>query len=352
MHGRWPRDGSLRGPTDEYPGGVIPPVFDRLPRRDLLDGPTPLTLAPRFSEALGVEVWIKRDDVGQPAFAGNKIRKLEYLVGEALAAGADTLVTTGAAQSNSARAAAAAAVASGLRAVLVLGGDPPEVPTGNLVVDQLVGAEIRFVGDVGWDALDRTVEEIADELRGRGGRPVTAPVGCSSPLGTLGFARAWFELSDQAAAQGIEPSAVYHASTSGGTHAGLVLGRAMAGRGPVVRGISAGLVQEDPEAHHRELAIAAGSLLDADVGDVEVTLDRSQIGGGYGMPTEACVEAIRLLARTEAILCDPVYSGKGLAGLVADARAGRVEGPVVFWHTGGYHALFDPPTAAPVLDAG
>ncbi len=189
-------------------------------------------------------------------------------------------------------------------------------------------------------------------MRAEGATPYTAPVGCSSPLGAVGFARAWFELLDQLEERGIGATAVYHASTSGGTHAGLVLGRVLSGSGPVVRGVSAGAVHEDPESHHRDLARSAGRLLGAEVDVVPVELDFTQVGAGYGAPTEACLEAIRLLARSESILCDPVYSGKGLAGLVADVRSGRVRGPVVFWHTGGYHALFDPETVAPLVPGG
>ncbi len=316
-----------------------PSSLSAVPRAGLIPLPTPFHLLERFSEAVGVEVWAKRDDVGPVSLAGNKVRKLEYLLADALASGCDVLVTTGAAQSNSARASAAAAAAVGMDAVLVLSGDEPAQPTGNLVVDRLVGAEIRFAGDVGWDRLDQMVREVASELRAQGRNPYTAPVGCSSPLGALGFAAAWFELVDQIASAGISPSAVYHTSTSGGTHAGLILGRALGGEGPSVKGVSAGKVQDDPVAHHRDLALESAALVGAEV-DVEVSLDFSWIGPGYGVPTPEADEAIRLLARTEAILCDPVYSGKGLAGLVGDAPS--LDGPVVFWHTGGWHALFHP----------
>ncbi len=318
-----------------------PAVLQSLPRSGLFIDPTPLQRLDRFSAAIGLEVWAKRDDIGSPALAGNKIRKLDFLLADARASGCDVLVTTGAGQSNSARTAAAAAAALGMDSVLVLSGDEPDWPTGNLVIDRLVGAEIRWAGDVGWDRLNEMVEEVAAELEARGRRPYRAPVGCSSPLGTLGFAVAWFELADQLDSAGIRPSAVYHTSTSGGTHAGLILGKALAGDGPRVRGVSAGKVHDDPVAHHRALALEAGALLGRRDLDVEVSLDFGWIGAGYGASTEACDRAIKLLARTEAILCDPIYSGKGLAGLIGDAPS--LDGPVVFWHTGGWHALFHPP---------
>lgn len=325
----------------------LPNTLSSLPRAELIAGPTPFHFLERFSEAVGVEVWAKRDDIGPVSLAGNKVRKLEFLLGDALESECDVLVTTGAAQSNSARASAAAAAALGMDSVLVLSGVEPAQPTGNLVVDRLVGAEIRWAGEVGWDRLNELVDEVASELEAQGRRPYRAPVGCSSPLGALGFTAAWFELTDQLSEADLHPSAVYHTSTSGGTHAGLILGRAWSGSGPAVRGISAGKVQDDPVGHHRGLALESAGLLGLDDVEVEVSLDFSCIGPAYGVPTEASDAAIRLLARTEAILCDPVYSGKGLAGLIGDAPS--LEGPVVFWHTGGWHALFHPPFTGSLL---
>ncbi len=317
-----------------------------LPRAELVAWPSPLQRLDRFSEAIGVEVWCKRDDMGSPGLAGNKVRKYELVLGAALADGADVLITTGAAQSNSARAGAAAAATLGMDCVLVLSGEAPARATANLLLDRLFGADVRFAGRVGWEELNRQVAAIGDELRTAGRRPVTAPVGCSSPLGSLGFALAYLELVDQLENLGIGPSLVVHTSTSGGTSAGLLVGRLLAGGGPPLRAVDAGLVFADPTAGIARLATDALALLgdDRTITADDVDLDLSQLGSGYGKPTEACVEAIRLLARTEGIVCDPVYSGKGLAGLVAEARSGALDRsrPVVFWHTGGWHALFDP----------
>ncbi len=319
-------------------------LWSALPRVALAPLPTPLHRLDRFSEAVGVEVWCKRDDIGSPTLAGNKVRKLEFLLGRALVDGADTIVTTGAAQSNSARASAAAAAACGMAAVLVLSGDRPSQATANLLLDQLVGAEIRFAGRVGWAELNAQVEAVADELRAQGRRPVTAPVGCSNPLGTVGFVAAYDELVAQLDTASVAAQAVYVASTSGGTLAGLGLGHALAGRGPQPVGIDAGLVHAQPAEALATLANQCAELLGSPVrlAPSDVVVDMGYLGAGYGKPTTAANEAIRLLARTEGIVADPVYSGKGLAGLIDHCRAGRVQTPVVFWHTGGWHALFDP----------
>jgi D-cysteine desulfhydrase family pyridoxal phosphate-dependent enzyme len=322
-------------------------------RRPLTPLPTPLEPAPRFSEAVGAEVWIKRDDIGSIGMAGNKVRKLEYLVAAALEEGADTLVTLGAVASNAARATAAAAARSGLRCVLVLGGDAPDVPSGNVLLDGLFGAEVRFVPTAGWDALDRALAATAAEIEAAGGRPYVMPVGCSSPLGAVGFVAAHAELAHQLADAGVAAEAAYHASSSGGTHAGLILGRLLAGGGPEIRAIGVGEIYNDMAAAYLAIARGAASLLGASVALApdDVRLDMAHMGPAYGVPTPAALEAIDLMARLEGIVCDPVYSGKGLGALVTDARAGRIRGPVVFWHTGGAQSVFDPQVAAPLWAA-
>ena len=310
------------------------------PRVELAALPTPLVPAPRLSEELGVEVWLKRDDVGSLGLTGNKVRKLEFTLGEAvLERRARAVVTLGAPQSNHARATAAAAAQLGLRAVLVMGGaDPGGPPTGNLLLDELFGAEVRYAGTDDWSRLAELVAEIEAELGGA----YTLPAGGSSPVGSLGFAAAYVELLEQLDDAGLDPRCVYHASTSGGTHAGLLLGHALAGRGPRPLGFDVGQIVPDARGLVTWLANEAGALLGADpgLGEDDANLDLSQLGDGYGAFTDAGVEAIRLLAGTEGAVLDPVYRGKAMAGLVADARAGRIDGPVVFWHTGGGPSLF------------
>jgi D-cysteine desulfhydrase family pyridoxal phosphate-dependent enzyme len=318
----------------------VPDPFAALaarPRASLAALPTPLEHAGRLSEELGVEVWLKRDDVGSLGLAGNKVRKLEFAFGEALDQGARAVVTLGAPQSNHARTTAAAAARLGLPALLVMRGeDPGGPPTGNLLLDALFGAEISYGGTDDWAQLAATVEAVAGERDG-----YAMPAGGSSPVGALGFVAAYAELLDQLDAAGVAPRRVYHASSSCGTHAGLTLGHALAQRGPQPLGFDVGRIVPDPPALATWLANEAGALLGVEPAAAsDANLDYSQLGAGYGAFTRAGIEAIRLVARTEGVILDPVYSGKAMAGLIADARAGRVNGPVVFWHTGGGPSLF------------
>jgi len=284
-------------------------------------------------------VWLKRDDVGSLGLVGNKVRKLEFTLGEALAEGAETVITLGAPQSNHARATASAAARLGLHAVLVMGGGAPAgPPTGNLLLDTLFGAELLYAGTEVWAQLATIAQAAARERA----NAYALPAGGSSPVGALGFVAAYAELLAQLESAGVQPRHLYHASTSGGTHAGLMLGHALAGRGPAPVGFDVGQIVPDAPALVTWLANEAAALLGADVtlAEDDAHLDLSQLGGGYGEFTPAGIDAIGLLARTEGVVLDPVYSAKGMAGLIAHARAGRIDGPVVFWHTGGGPSLF------------
>jgi 1-aminocyclopropane-1-carboxylate deaminase/D-cysteine desulfhydrase len=324
----------------------MPAAGADLPRATLAPLPTPLHHLPRFSAAVGAEVWMKRDDAGPVGLAGNKVRKLEFVLGAARHEGADAIVIVGAEQSNACRAAAAACAQLGLRCVLVLSGDAPDRATGNLLLDRLYGADVRFAGTTDWAALADAAEQVTAELRAEGATPSTLPVGASSPLGAVGFAVAWFELLGQLDGLDVAAATVVHASSSGGTHAGLVAGRWLTARGPRVRAIGvADDIYPDMAGRYAELATGALRLLGVDdtISADDLWLDMGFLGDGYAVPTREAVEAIHLLARTEGIACDPVYSGKALAALVAAARAGDLrDGATVFWHTGGYHALFAP----------
>ncbi len=334
--------------------GMSAPGAD-LPRATLAPLPTPLHHLPRFSAAIGAEVWMKRDDVGALGLAGNKVRKLEFVLAAARRDGADAIVIVGAEQSNACRAAAAACAQLGLRCVLVLSGDEPDRATGNLLLDRLYGAEVRFAGTTDWAELAAAADRATEELRAGGASPYTLPVGASSPLGAVGFAVAWLELLEQLDALDVTAGTVVHASSSGGTHAGLVAGRRLTERGPRVRAIGvADDIYPDMPARYAELATGAARLLGADVeiGADELWLDMGFLGAGYAIPTDEALAAIRLLARTEGIACDPVYSGKALAAVVAAAHAGELEGATVFWHTGGHHALFAPRFGDAVLADG
>src|SRR3954449_13293661 len=192
-----------------------------VPRATLAPLPTPLHHLPRFRAAVGADVWMKRDDVGAVGLAGNKVRKLEFVLGVARRDGADAIVIVGAEQSNACRAAAAACAQLGLRCVLVLTGDEPGRAAGNLLLDRLYGAEVRFAGTTDWAELADAAARAGDELRAAGATPYRLPAGASSPLGAVGFAVAFFELLDQLDAAGLAPATLVHAPSPGGTHAGL-----------------------------------------------------------------------------------------------------------------------------------
>ena len=323
-------------------------MLDHLPRFPLATLPTPLHEANRLREALGgpdrcPRILIKRDDLTGLAFGGNKVRKLEFLVGDALEKGATTLITCGAAQSNHARAAAAAAVAAGLRAILVLyPSEPRQEPQGNLLLDLLLGAEIRWIeSGAGRDAAIRAV---AGEVRAGGELPYESPVGGSGPIGAAGYMTMTIELKAQLAELAADPGWLYFASGSGGTQAGIALAARLLEMPYRVLGVLDS--PDSPELQTRMLDAAHGAA--ALVGsDLRLTpadlapLD-GYFGEGYAVPTPEADAAILLLARTEAIFLDPVYSAKAMSALLEHIRTGQIEPneTVVFVHTGGTPALF------------
>jgi len=318
--------------------------WEQVPRLTLAHLPTPLEPAPRLGEAIGLRrLWVKRDDLTGLAAGGNKARKLEYLMADAQTRGADTVITVGAVQSNHACMTAAAARRLGMDAVLILSGAEPDTPCGNLLLDSLMGARVRFV-PTGGRARQAAADAEADRLRARGKRPYVIPTGGSTPLGALGYVRAMQELAEQSRSLGIEFRRLFVACGSGGTHAGLLLGARRFLPGLETIGVAVG----DPLSWLlREVAsVAAGAAEAYGLGPApapeEVTLPGEYGGPEYGTPGPAAVEAIRLLARTEGLFVDPVYTGKALSGLIDWARSGRLDPdePVLFWHTGGVAGLF------------
>jgi D-cysteine desulfhydrase family pyridoxal phosphate-dependent enzyme len=319
-------------------------LIQRLPRISLAHLPTPLEELPRLRKALGggPRLLIKRDDQTGLATGGNKTRKLEFLVADALEQGADTLVTVGAAQSNHCRQTAAAAAKTGLACVLVLGGHPIPEPKweGNLLLDGLLGAELRWSGD-----RDRTavLAQAAEELKAEGRRPYVIPLGGSVPVGAAGYVAAVEELAGQLETRGERVDAMVFASGSGGTHAGLLVGVKGLGLEARVEGIYndkvGGLLDKV-----RALTEATAEYLGLELafGDADYVLHEAYGAPGYGVITDAEREAIRLLAREEGIICDPVYTGRALAGLIDRVRRGAYgpEETVLFWHTGGVAGLF------------
>lgn len=321
-------------------------LTDRRPRVSIAHLPTPLEFLPRLTAHLGgPQLWVKRDDQTGLATGGNKARKLEFLVAEALAQGADTLVTCGAAQSNHARQTAAAAARFGLACTLVLRGEPPPQAQGNLLLDQLLGAEIVWASA---DDLMACLEETADALRSQGRCPSVVPYGGSNPVGVCGYVAAMEELLAQAAQIGVVFDHIVLASSSGGTQAGLVVAaRALGYRGRIM-GISVDLPAESLRRRMAELAAATadhlGLLLSFTPEDFAV--EDGYLGGGYGAIGDLEREAIRLLARTEGLLLDPIYTGRAFGGLIDLIRRGTFSPRerVLFWHTGGVAGLFARPT--------
>ena len=281
----------------------------------------------------GPRLLVKRDDAIPFGFGGNKVRKLEFVVADALAAGADVLVTVGGVQSNHARATAATAAKLGLGCVLVLNGSPPERATANAVLDRLLGARIEYIPS---RAERRAAsDEVMARLRAEGRRPYFVPLGASTSLGALGFVSAVDELVDQ----GVVPDVIVHAGSSGGTQAGLVAGFALHGLSTRVIAVSADDPADSVAATVRDIIRGIDGLSGFD-GPIEV--DDGHVGAGYGVPTEASRSAQELAARTEALFVDHTYTAKALGALVTYVRDGRFDAnqTVLFWHTGGQVGLF------------
>ena len=317
-------------------------LTDRLPRVRLGSLPTPLHELPRLSRALGgPRLFVKRDDQTGLATGGNKTRKLEFSVAEALRRGADTLVTLGAVQSNHARQTAAAAAACGLRCVLVLSGQAPQVPTGNLLLDHLLGARVVFSGG-------RTREEVAGEVvaaqTAEGHRPYLIPVGASDEVGAAGFVAALEELKGQLDELRLRIDRVVFASSSFGTQAGLCVAAKELGFEPQLAGIAIDSTRAELQAAVAGIAarLAARIGLDDSVAPEEVVGYDAYVGGGYAVLGPPEREAIELAARHEGILLDPVYTGRAMAGLIDLIRRREIGAgeTILFWHTGGTPALF------------
>lgn len=337
------------------------------PCAKLAETPTPFEEAPRFSKVLGgPRVFLKRDDATGLALGGNKARKLELLIGEALALGADTVITCGGPQSNHARMTAAAARRSGLNPILVLDGEDPGIRQGNLLLNHLLGAELVFSGD---RKSGDMLEEVAQRVREEGRNPYIVPLGGSNALGALAYMNCVEEIVSQSRTLGVVPKALYVAAGSVGTLAGLILGKMVFNAPFSITGVAVSPGAEAKAERTMELMNQASALLKSravpsvvsrgirpeyrDAFDrfmglspqdlkIHVKIDEGQVGEGYAVPTDSGLEAIRLLARTEGVLTDPVYTGKGLAALVKDIRSGVFSqgDSVIFVHTGGVPADF------------
>ncbi len=320
-------------------------AIESLPRLRLAKLPTPLDEMANLERTLGgPRLLVKRDDLTGLATGGNKTRKLEFLIADALVHGADVVITAGGPQSNHCRQTAAAAAIAGLACHLVLGGEP-QPPRGNLLLDELLGATIHWIPKPRRTAR---MAELADELRGQGRRPCVIPVGGSNAIGAVGYVAAMFELARQLADQGRAVDAIVFATSSGGTQAGIGLGARLTGFTGRVIAIS---IDQMPDDQSDEKFLAgvcavandAAALLDSDVrlSVDDFTTNYDYLGAGYGVVGKLEREAIRLLARTEGLLVGPVYTGRAAGAMIDLIRRG-VFGPdetVLFWHTGDDAAL-------------
>lgn len=346
-------DATLGGPGPSSGGGrdALRVMLERLPRKRLAHLPTPLEPMDRLSEYLdGPRFWVKRDDCTGLATGGNKARKLEFLMADALENGADTIITPGATQSNHARQTAAAAAKLGLECHVLLedrtGSDDHQYNyNGNVLLDQLLGAAIAK--RAGGSDMGAETEALADQLRQNGRTPYIIPGGGSNPVGALGYVECAREMLSQADETGLTINMIVTPTGSSGTQAGLIAGLIALESEIDVLGIGTRAPKDKQEAMVHDLADGTLAHLghEGSVPRDRVVANSDYVGEGYGIPTEGMCEAIRMLSRLEGLLFDPVYSGKALHGLINLTRQGYFEGKrnVVFLHTGGSAALFGYP---------
>lgn len=322
-------------------------LLDNFPRVPLAHLPTPLEHLPRLSEHLGgPQIYVKRDDCTGLASGGNKTRKLEYSMASALEEGADTIVTVGAVQSNHVRQTAAAACKLGLACEVLLEhrvSNPTDyyATSGNVLLDRIFGAHLReYPGGTDFDVA---MEEVADEVRKHGGKPYIVPGGASNKIGALGYVNCAIELLQQIEDQALKIDHIVTATGSAGTQGGLIVGLKAMGSSIPLLGIGVNVPQDQQEQKVYDLACETADYIGKSgcVARDDVVANCDYVGDGYGIPTESMNEAVLLLARKEGLLFDPVYSGKGLAGMIDLIRSGTLgEGNIVFLHTGGSAALF------------
>ena len=341
---------SVPGVEPDGPADRLGALLDGGPARvPLIPWPTPLVAAPRLSDRLGVEILFKRDDLTGLAFGGNKLRALEFLLADAMAGGCDCLVTGAGPQSNWSMLAGLAALRVGLTPHLISYGDP-QARSGNLLLLHRLGIQVHFTGSLDKASVDAEIAATADRLRKVGCRPYVVPRGGATAVGSLGYLRASWELDRQLAELGLAPTAVWVATGSCGTQAGLVAGRALLKAAHQVVGVTVSRPEAECRQRVRSLATAAIGLLTAveDVGPPPVTVLDGWIGPGYGLPSDAGDAAIDLIARSEGVFLDPVFGAKAMAALIENSRSGVADGPVVFVVTGGGPTLFAGPPSGPV----
>ncbi len=311
------------------------------PRESLSLTPTPCHRLNSLSQIYGVEVYCKRDDLTGFGFGGNKTRKLEFLIGEAREHGCDTLVTSGGVQSNFCRLTASAGAATGMTVHLVLGGPRPQEATGNLLLNEMLGAKIYHVDSTDWNAWEDESERIARELTRQGRKVFRIPIGGSVPVGVAGYVSAFIEVLEDEIRLKKSFDHIIHASGSGGTQAGLLVGKDITGWKGKISGISVAMERKDLERKVFELAMETASLLGGRVNRQSVLVDDNFLGAGYAIKTDRAEKAIEIFARKEGIFLDHVYTGKAASALLEWLSSGDLVGQrVLFLHTGGQVELF------------
>jgi D-cysteine desulfhydrase len=320
-------------------------ILNRHPRKHMTHLPTAIHPLNHLSKQTGgSQLWIKRDDRTGLAMGGNKARKLEFLIADALETGADTLITAGGPQSNHCRQTAAAATLAGLECHLVLGGSPPDAEHGNLILDHLLGAHLHWTSP---SRRSRQMQDLAEELKTMGRQPYIIPVGGSNLVGTRGYVLAMLELKQQMQEMDIHIDTIVFATSSGGTHAGLTVGAKALDMDIRLLGISIDRVTEGPESYALELAelatqTAHGLDLDFGFSPDDFDINTHYLGEGYGVMGNLERDAIITMARSETIMLDPVYTGRAMGGLLDLLEKGVLspKQSILFWHTGGAPALF------------
>ena len=315
--------------------------LNTFPRYPLCQLPTPCHRLNFLSDTYGCQIYCKRDDLTGFALGGNKTRKLELLIREAVAHGCDTLVTSGGIQSNFCRIAAAAGVAAGMSVTLILGGRPPKNLSGNLILNNLLGADIRYVDSHDWNEWEAEVEKAVRGLKAKGRKVFSIPIGGSVPVGAVAYVSAFLEILEDEGRIGTSFDQIIHASGSGGTQAGLVVGKEMTGWPGRISGISVAMDRRELEEKVYKLSLEAGSLLGGRVERESVLVDDRFLGPGYAVRTPEAEKAIEYFARHEGLFLDHVYTGKAAAALLSWLDQGRMTGKtILFIHTGGQPELF------------
>lgn len=318
-------------------------ILSQISREPVSLLPTPFHRLSALSEIFGRNIYIKRDDLTGFSFGGNKTRKFDFLIADALEKGCDTIIGIGANQSNFCRILSGIGAKYGLSVHLILSGLEPENPTGNLLIDHMLGARIHHIDTTDSEERLKKAIEVKNHLEYDGKKVYFLPPGGSTPVGALGYIAGWGELLDDFDKNNLSVDKVIHASSSAGTQAGLVAGQAISGwRGEII-GMSVDVPRDQLESDVLKLARSAGNILNINISDSLVHVDESYIGEGYGKRTAGCEEAVELFAKKEGVFLDYVYTGKAANGLIDYCRSGKIKPgeTVVFLHTGGNIELFE-----------